>query len=228
MNAMRTCFFVIGAAALFVAQGCNSNETPTETAGCSLVSSTFLDIPATLSSSDSRAGRFSSTALSLSNGCATRKATYVLSSANPAVATVVPTVGSTPTDSAGVYVAPITVVAVGPGTTTLTGAITLSDGQTLTGSLAVTVVRAQGSLNVSITGLPLTALANVEVTQGTTLAGRLTASSTLILLSPGAYTVKASSVTSSDGAVYDATPATQQATVVNLTTTTATVAYARK
>ena len=224
---MRTRFFVI-CAALFVAQGCNSNETPTETVGCSLVSSAFLDIPTTLSSSDSKAGRFSSTALSLSNGCATRKATYVLSSVNPAVATVVQTVGSTPTDSAGVYVAPITVVAVGPGTTTLTGAITLSDGQTLTGSLAVTVMRAQGSLNVSITGLPLTALANVEVTQGTTLAGRLTASSTLILLSPGAYTVKASSVTAADGTVYDATPATQHATVVNLTTTTANVVYARK
>ena len=95
MNAMRTRFCVIGAA-LFVAQGCNSNDTPTEIAGCSLVSSAFLDIPTTLSSSDTKAGRLSSTALSVSNGCATRKATYVLSSVNPAVATVVQTVGATP------------------------------------------------------------------------------------------------------------------------------------
>lgn len=227
MNATTSTRLAILCGALLTVLGCGNNDTPTEIASCSLVSSSIVDIPASFSSVDSKAGRFTSTALSLLNGCAARKATYTVSSVNTAVATVAVTAGKTATDSASVYTLPITVVGVAPGSTTLTGTIIFDDGQTLTGSFVVNVVRAQGSLNVSITGLPITAAANVEVTQGTSLAGRLTASSTLILLSPGAYTVKAASITA-DGVVYDPMPLTQQATVANLVTTSANVVYARK
>ena len=225
MNAAKSTRFTILCGALLAVSACSKKESPTENASCSLVSSAFADVPASFSTGDTKTGRFTGTALSLLSGCTTRKAAYALSSVNPAIATVAMTIGKSTTDSAGVYAAPVTVVGVGVGTTTLSGTITLDDGQALTATFTVTVVRAQGSLNVNISGLPLTTSANVDVTQGTTLAGRLAASSTLILLSPGAYTVKASSVTASDGSVYDPTPLTQQATV---TTTTANVIYARK
>ena len=227
MNAFTSTRLAVLCGALLAVLGCGNGDTPTETASCSLVSSSIVDIPASFSSVDTKAGRFTSTALSLANGCAARKATYAVSSVNTAVATIAVTAGKSATDSASVYTLPITVVGVAPGSTTLSGTITFDDGQTLTGSFVVNVVRAQGSLNVNISGLPITASANVEVTQGTLLAGKLTASSTLILLSPGAYTVKAVSVTA-DGVVYDPTPLTQQATVANLVTTAANVVYARK
>ena len=175
---------------------------------------------------DAASGQFTGTALSVLSGCDARRATYTFSSASPAVATVAQTTGSTPTNAAGAFAAQITVVAVGPGSATLTGTITLDNGQTRTATVPVTVVRPQGNLSVTISGLPSGTPANVDVTQGTTSAGRLTATGTLTQLNTGAYTVTASAVTAADGTLYDATPATQQVTVFNQGTATASVVYA--
>ncbi len=193
---------------------------------CSLSFSNFFGVPATMNVGDVASGSLNSTALSVLNGCDARRATYALTSANPAVATVAQTTGSTPTNAAGAFAAPITVVAVGAGSTTLTGTITLDNGQTRTATVPVNVVRPQGNLTVTISGLPSGTAANVDVTQGTTSVGRLTATGTLAQLNTGSYTVTASTVTAADGTLYDATPATQQVTVFNQGTANASVVYA--
>ena len=193
---------------------------------CTLVLSNFFGVPATMNVGDAASGQLGSTALAVLNGCDARRATYLFSSANPAVATVAQTTGSTPTNTGGVFSAPITVVAVGAGSTTLTGTITLDNGQTRTATVPVNVLRPQGNLTVTISGLPSGTPANVDVTQGTTSAGRLTATGTLAQLNTGSYTVTASTVTAADGTLYDATPATQQVTIVNQATANASVVYA--
>ncbi len=193
---------------------------------CTLVSSAFSGVRSSVNVGDAVSGQFTGTSISVLGGCDARRATYAFTSSNPSVATIGQTPGTTPTQSANAFGLPVIVVPVGAGSATLTGTITLDDGKTSTASVPITVVRPVGNLTVTVSGLPSGTPADVAVVQGTTTAGRLTATGTLSQLSTGVYTITASAVTAGDGTAYDATPASQQVTVVNQGTANASVLYA--
>lgn len=82
-----------------------------------------------------------------------------------------------------------------------------------------------GTLVVAVTGLPTGALANVNVSGPSGFSETITASETFVGLTPGQYTVSASTVTF-EGIEYAASVSGSPATVTDGGTTTATVAYA--
>ena len=101
---------------------------------------------------------------------------------------------------------------------------TVSPGDTLPFGVHYSITT--GSLAVAVTGLPTGANGAVTVSGPGNFSRALTATTTLVLLTPGTYTVSAASV-SSAGGTYIATPSTQTVNVVaSAAAAGATVAYA--
>ena len=101
---------------------------------------------------------------------------------------------------------------------------TVSPGDTLPFGVQYSITT--GSLAVAVTGLPTGANGAVTVTGPGNFSRALTATTTLVLLTPGTYTVSAASV-STAGGTYSAAPSTQTVNVVaSAVAAAATVAYA--
>lgn len=98
----------------------------------------------------------------------------------------------------------------------------VSAGTTVSRSVAYSPT---GSLTVTVTGLPGGTAGAVTVTGPGGYNQLVTATQTLINLTPGAYTVAAASV-SSGGTSYTPSPTSQAATVTGAATTSRTVTYA--
>lgn len=104
---------------------------------------------------------------------------------------------------------------------------TVAAGATASASVSYTLQAPeseQGSLGVTIAGLPGGAQASVTVSGPDGFSQALTASATLIELTPGNYTVSASDVTH-EGVVYGATVTGSPATVTAGSTASASVTY---
>ncbi len=100
--------------------------------------------------------------------------------------------------------------------------VTVSGGGTAAST--VTYGPSSGTLNVSITGLPIGVSAAVDITGPSGYSGHLAAAGTLTGLLAGQYTLTAQPV-ASGATQYVATPPTQNATVTSGVTATASVAY---
>jgi hypothetical protein len=102
--------------------------------------------------------------------------------------------------------------------------VTVNSGTTATASVVYSI--SSGSLSLTVNGVPSGASAAITVTGPDGYAQPMTASATLSTLTPGSYTVTASTI-SSGGSSYTPTPSSQSVAVIAATTAaTASVTYA--
>lgn len=133
----------------------------------------------------------------------------------------------TPPDAAPVAVSSSTVLFGGAGTWSVTASTILSGGfsyaptpttasQTVlagdTAQFPVSYAISTGAIAVSVSGVPVGGTALVTVTGPSGFARSLSATETLVYLTPGSYTITASAITVS-GVTYQPAPATRTVTV---------------
>jgi hypothetical protein len=209
---------------------CIHHDDPNDPANCGVLSAEFRGLPASVDEGEVVAITL---AVKTFGGCSNSFAALgiQLSSANASTASIEPSQAGLDLGVGNVdaeLLLKVTVTGVQAGKTDLY--LTVRTVSPFTTSVPITVTRAEGSLAVTIVGLPATLAADVRLVQGPTEIAQFPFSAMQPGFRPGAYTLNAGTVRSegANSETYAPTVASQPVSIERRNTTAKTVTYVRQ